>query len=41
MAAAEEFDHTLVNDDLNACVDAIERILVAERSRAGRDPLRM
>ncbi len=41
MAAAEEFDHTLVNDDLNACVDAIERILDAERSREGRDPVRL
>ena len=41
MTAAEEFDHTLVNDDLNACVDAIERILAAERSRAGREPLRL
>ncbi len=41
MAAAEEFDHTLVNDDLNACVDAIERILTAERSREGREPVRL
>ncbi|MCH6555369.1 MAG: guanylate kinase [Chloroflexi bacterium] len=41
MAAAEEFDHTLVNDDLNACVDAIERILAAERAREGREPLRL
>jgi len=41
MAAAEEFDHTLVNDDLNACVDAIERILAAERSRKGREPVRL
>ncbi len=41
MAAAEEFDHTLVNDDLNACVDAIERILTAERSRKGREPVRL
>ncbi len=41
MAAAEEFDHTVVNDDLNACVDAIERILAAERSRKGREPLRL
>ena len=41
MTAAEEFDHTLVNDDLNACVDAIERILAAERSREGREPLRL
>ncbi len=41
MAAAEEFDHAVVNDDLNACVDAIERILAAERSRVGREPLRL
>ncbi len=41
MAAAEEFDHKLVNDDLNACVDAIERILDAERSRKGREPVRL
>ena len=41
MTAAEEFDHTLVNDDLNACVDAIERILAAERSREGREPVRL
>lgn len=41
MAAAEEFDHTLVNDDLNACVDAIERILAAERVRKGRQHLRL
>ncbi len=41
MTAAEEFDHTLVNDDLNACVDAIERILAAERTREGREPLRL
>ncbi len=36
-AAADEFDHTVVNDDLNACVDEIERILAAERSRMGRE----
>ena len=41
MAAADEFDHKLVNDDLNACVDAIERILDAERSREGREPARL
>ncbi len=41
MAAAEEFDHTVTNDDLNACADEIERILAAERSRAGRQPLRL
>src|SRR3990172_899007 len=36
LAAAAQFDHTAGNDDLNACVDAIERILAAERSRKGR-----
>ena len=36
LATAGEFDHTVVNDDLNACVDEIERILAAERSRKGR-----
>jgi guanylate kinase len=41
MAAADEFDHTVVNDDLNACVDEIERILAAERSRKGRQPVRL
>lgn len=39
--AAGEFDHTVVNDDLNACVDEIERILAAERSRRGRQPVRL
>jgi guanylate kinase len=41
LAAADEFDHTVVNDDLNACVDEIERILAAERSRPGREPVRL
>ena len=41
MAAAEEFDHTVTNDDLYACADEIERILAAERSRAGRQPVRL
>jgi len=41
MAAAGEFDHTVVNEDLNACVDEIERILAAERSRKGREPVRL
>ena len=39
LAAAAEFDHTVVNDDLNACVDAIERILAAERRRKKRQPV--
>lgn len=41
MAAAAEFDHTVVNDDLNACVEEIEGILAAERSRRGRQPVRL
>jgi len=41
MAAAGEFDHTVVNEDLNACVDEIERVLAAERSRKGREPVRL
>jgi len=41
MAAAGEFDHRVVNDDLNACVDEIEGILAAERSRRGRQPVRL
>ncbi len=41
LAAADEFDRTVVNDDLNACVDEIERILAAERSRKGREPVRL
>jgi guanylate kinase len=38
MAAASEFDHTVVNDDLDACVERIEGILAAERGRPGRTP---
>jgi guanylate kinase len=41
MAAAGEFDHTVVNDDLNACADEIERVLAAERSRKGREPVQL
>ncbi len=41
IAVADEFDHTVVNDDLHACVDEIERILAAERSRKGREPVRL
>ena len=41
IAAADEFDHTVVNDDLNACVDEIERILAAERSRKDREAVRL
>jgi guanylate kinase len=41
LAAADEFDHTVVNDDLNACADEIERILTTERSRKDREPVRL
>ncbi len=41
IAAADEFDHTVVNDDLHACADEIERILAAERSRKDREPVRL
>jgi guanylate kinase len=41
LAVADDFDHAVVNDDLNACVDEIERILAAERSRKGREPVRL
>jgi guanylate kinase len=41
LAAAGEFDHTVVNDDLNACVDEIEALLAAERSRKGRERVRV
>ena len=41
LAAAEDFDHAVVNDDLNACVDEIERVLAAERSRKGRQSVRL
>ena len=39
LAAAAEFDHTVVNDDLNACVDEIERIMAKERTRKRRQPV--
>ncbi len=41
MAAAGEFDHTVINDDLDACVDIIEGILVSERARRDREPVRL
>lgn len=36
MAAAGEFDHTVVNDDLARCAEEIEGIMSRERSRPGR-----
>ena len=39
LAAAGEFDRTVVNDDLNACVDRIETLLAKERARKGRQPV--
>jgi guanylate kinase len=36
MAAAEEFDHSVVNEDLDACVAQIEEILERERTKPGR-----
>ncbi len=36
MATEREFDHTVVNDDLNRCADEIERVLDRERQRDGR-----
>ena len=41
LAAAAEFDRTVVNDDLNACVDHIETLLAKERARKGRQPVRV
>ena len=37
MAAAGEFDHTVVNDELARCAEEIEAIMSRERSRAGRE----
>ena len=36
MATAGDFDHTVINDDLDACVAEIETILTGERMRPGR-----
>lgn len=38
IAAADEFDHTVVNDDLAHCVEEIEAIIELERTRPGREP---
>jgi guanylate kinase len=37
MAAAPDFDYTVVNDDLDSCVADIARILDLERSRPNRE----
>ena len=37
--AAAEFDHTVVNDDLVRCAEAIETILAQERTRPDRKPV--
>jgi guanylate kinase len=39
MAAADEFDHIVVNDDLEECVSSIEQIVEAERTREDRLPV--
>jgi guanylate kinase len=39
MASAGEFDHTVVNDDLDRCVAEVEWILEGERRRPGRAPV--
>ena len=39
MDAAAEFDHTIVNDDVERAAAEIERIIAAERERPDRAPL--
>jgi len=39
MAAAGEFDHRVVNDDLGRCATEIAAIVEEERRRAGRQPV--
>ncbi len=41
MAAAAEFDHTVINDDLERCAGEIEAIMSQERVRSGRPRVRM
>jgi len=38
MERANEFDYTVVNDDLDRCVSEVLKILERERVRAGRTP---
>ena len=38
MAAAAEFDYTVVNDDLARCAEETEEILAQERARPDREP---
>lgn len=41
LAAAEEFDHTVVNDDLGRCAREIESIMATERAKPDRQPVRL
>lgn len=41
MAAAGEFDHTVVNDDVARAADEIEAIMSRERERPGREAVRL
>jgi guanylate kinase len=41
MAVAEEFDYTVVNDDLARAADEIDEIMSRERERAGREAVRV
>jgi guanylate kinase len=40
MAVAEEFDYTVVNDDLARAGDEIDEIMSRERGRPGREEVR-
>ncbi len=39
MDAAGEFEHTVINDDLERAASEIEAIIARERERPGREPL--
>ena len=41
LAAAGEFDHTVVNEDLDRCAQAVEAVLAAERARPERQAVRV